>query len=773
MGNKNSRKKKKSSSSSTIKKSINYIKQQKIGEGKYGRVFRGLRETDQSEVAMKYLDFSKLPEGKIKTQVERTLSELDAMKRLGKDDNIVELFDTRLENTSIIIVMEFCPNGNFRDILRKEAPIGDINKIHQYLFDIVSGLRALRVASIVHRDLKPENILLAKNGKLKLCDFGMARQLDGYNANRICGTLLYIAPEVIKRKKYSHTIDLWALGIILYEMLVNDHPFLSRDIGIDSFAQPKEIARINLTLIKSKRQSNGETKITFPVLPDEVLNARNLICRLLQEKPENRLQYNKLFKALNIPEIDPNETERSFTIDNNDMDEEKGGNNNNNNSSNNNNNNNNGNNRTSSHAAADKRKERIKRSMTLDRGGKLARVVDTSKMASWGPQCTYLQSMKISDIEQGRPKLITLNADITCQDAIAILHENHISSAPVIDSNGNTNGFVDNADLVTHLLDAMQSKEQNLLRGFIVPSKRIVNYGKSKAFENAPFSVSEESNLLSAMLHMGSGVKRFAVTDKNNEFVTVISQSSINSYLLKKIKQLQSNNGSNNNNNNNNNIDNDDDNNNSNNKSIISKNDMMIQMKENALQKMGASLLQIIAMSIEKLNLIPSDREMIVSESNLNAANAFLRISENNISAIPIVNEKGKMVNVLSTSDIALLAFLDLENGRNKTDLSENSPALEAATKIQVAFDALNRMDMSVSEYIDTVKTHKNRDKNLPKKGKLITATRKTTLLEVMEQMDKYRVHRVFVVDSYLKPIGVISHTDVLNTIITTNPENF
>ena len=188
---------------------------------------------------------------------------------------------------------------------------------------------------------------------------------------------------------------------------------------------------------------------------------------------------------------------------------------------------------------------------------------------------------------------------------------------------------------------------------------------------------------------------------------------------------------------------------------------------------MGASLLQIIAMSIEKLNLIPSDREMIVSESNLNAANAFLRISENNISAIPIVNEKGKMVNVLSTSDIALLAFLDLENGRNKTDLNENSPAQEAATKIQVAFDALNRMDMSVSEYIDTVKTHKNRDKNLPKKDKLITATRKTTLLEVMEQMDKYRVHRVFVVDSYLKPIGVISHTDVLNTIITTNPENF
>ena len=84
---------------------------------------------------------------------------------------------------------------------------------------------------------------------MNYCIVYLASPLDGYNANRICGTLLYIAPEVIKRKKYSHTIDLWALGIILYEMLVNDHPFLSRDIGIDSFAQPKEIARIK-TIIR-------------------------------------------------------------------------------------------------------------------------------------------------------------------------------------------------------------------------------------------------------------------------------------------------------------------------------------------------------------------------------------------------------------------------------------------------------------------------------------------------------------------------------------------
>jgi len=739
MGNKNSRNREKKNDDNN---KVKFIKQQKIGEGKYGRVYRGVRESDNFEVAMKYLDFSKLSEQKLKTQVERTLSELSALSKLRKNDNVVELFDTRLDNTSIVIVMEFCPNGNFREILFKEAPISSITKIHQYLYDIVSGLRALRVASIVHRDLKPENILIGKNGKLKLCDFGMARQLDGDDANRICGTLLYIAPEVMRRNSYSHTIDLWALGIILYEMLVNDHPFLSRDIGIDSFATPKEIARINRTIIKSKRNLNGETEITFPVLPEELINARNLTCRLLQEKPENRLQYSKLFEALNIKDIDPEEIARLSSINNmmdNALPSSSDGNVTDNNKQ-----------------GSTTQRQRIKRSTTLDKGSRLARVVDASNLHNWGPQCTYLQAMKISEIKQGRPKLITLNADITTQDAIAILHENHISSAPVIDADGNTNGFVDYADLVKHLLDSLQSTEQNLLRSFIVPSTKVVNYGKPKAFEKAAFSVSEDSNLLSAIIHMGNGVKRMCVTDENNEFISVISQSSINSYLIKKVKDLR--------------------------KKQVTKNtktegseDTVGRMKEKALQKMGSALVQITAATIESLNLIPFDRKLIVANSNSNAANAFLLISENEITAIPIVDNKGRMVNVLSTSDIALLAFLDLDdNVTNNVDMEKisHSPASEAAAKIKVAFDALNRMNMSVSEYIDTVKSSRTRDANLPKKNKLITATKKTTLFEVMMKMDKYRVHRVFVVDPSGKPIGIISHTDVLNAISITNLES-
>ena len=74
---------------------------------------------------------------------------------------------------------------------------------------------------------------------------------------------------------------------------------------------------------------------------------------------------------------------------------------------------------------------------------------------------------------------------------------------------------------------------------------------------------------------------------------------------------------------------------------------------------------------------------------------------------------------------------------------------------------------MSVSEYINRTKSHRSRSSKLPKKTKLVVIRKKTSLLEAMEQMAKYHIHRVFVVDKDKKPIGVISHTDVLHAIVT------
>ena len=248
----------------------------------------------------------------------------------------------------------------------------------------------------------------------------------------------------------------------------------------------------------------------------------------------------------------------------------------------------------------------------------------------------------------------------------------------MIDAEGNTNGFVDNADLVKHLLDTMQSKTSNFLRGLIVPSTKVVNYGKGKEFQNAPFSVLEDSNLLSTAIHMGSGVKRLGVSNRDGEFIKVISQSAVNRFLVEKVKQL---------------------------KSLlrvmsketkdVAKRDDIGKMKERTLIKLGHALVKIVDTSVDKLNLVPKDRDMIVAKSSINAAHAFLLLSNNNITAIPIVDAKGKMINVLSTSDIALLAFVDLHDEKSEEkskQLKLNRRASEAAVKIKLAFDALNTM---------------------------------------------------------------------------------
>ena len=96
-----------------------------------------------------------------------------------------------------------------------------------YAGEIILALEYLHSRNIVHRDLKPENILLDGEGHIRLTDFGLARKLEGDDAllQSICGTDLYMAPEMLAGKAYGKAVDFWALGCVLYEMQTGDPPF--------------------------------------------------------------------------------------------------------------------------------------------------------------------------------------------------------------------------------------------------------------------------------------------------------------------------------------------------------------------------------------------------------------------------------------------------------------------------------------------------------------------------------------------------------------------
>ncbi|CAN5874832.1 N/A [soil metagenome] len=159
----------------------------------------------------------------------RFVREARAAARLNHA-GVVAVFDQGEDDGSVYLAMELVPGGTLRDLVRDEAPL-DPRRAVALVEQVATALAAAHAAGIVHRDVKPENVLLGGAGVVKVADFGLARALEGSAGQNtatatglLIGTVSYLAPELVVGRSADTRSDVYACGIVLYELLTGEKP---------------------------------------------------------------------------------------------------------------------------------------------------------------------------------------------------------------------------------------------------------------------------------------------------------------------------------------------------------------------------------------------------------------------------------------------------------------------------------------------------------------------------------------------------------------------
>ena len=238
-----------------------------IGTGSLGKVILVRYKKNKNIYAMKELSKSKI---KINKQEENSKSERDLMIELT-NPFIVNIKFAFQDETKLYIVSEFLQCGDMFYHMHHSTINFTESTVKFYIIELILAIEFLHENNVIYRDLKPENILMNSEGHIKISDFGLSKKLENQKdkAYTLCGTLQYLAPEILKNKGYDKSVDWWSLGCIYYEMLTGNLPFKTNG------------NKINLDVF--------EEKIDF----DENMNPLliNLISQLLNVNPKKRLGY--------------------------------------------------------------------------------------------------------------------------------------------------------------------------------------------------------------------------------------------------------------------------------------------------------------------------------------------------------------------------------------------------------------------------------------------------------------------------------------------------
>ena len=255
-----------------------------LGSGSFGNVYLVRHKVTKAEYAIKAIDKRNKTNQEEKPYFRR---EVEVMYKVHHK-NVVKLFGHFEDNNYCYFIMEYISKGNVYNLLPTDKKKRLSTKVCSFIIrDIISAVYFLHHMHppIIHRDIKPENVLLGDNLVAKLTDFGWSNYMrDDEKRTTVCGTPIYLAPEIMEEKEHDEAVDLWCIGVLLFELVTATPPFLGNDLD-------------------TLKENVLKLKINWP--KDINVDAKNLIMKILKLDPKQRLPLEEMIKHPFITKFTP------------------------------------------------------------------------------------------------------------------------------------------------------------------------------------------------------------------------------------------------------------------------------------------------------------------------------------------------------------------------------------------------------------------------------------------------------------------------------------
>ncbi|CAD8149358.1 unnamed protein product [Paramecium pentaurelia] len=202
-----------------------YVFHKLLGKGSFGEVYFATRKQDGEQFAIKTLCKERVFTKNLTRYAQTEKNVLSVMKH----PFIVRLHAAFQNSSKLFMVLDFCPGGDLGQLLTKQVKLSE-DVARFYICEVILALETLHKNCIIFRDLKPDNVVLDTKGHAKLTDFGLSKEGVYDNLTKsFCGSIAYLAPEVLMKRGHSRTIDWYLVGVLLYEMIVGMPPYYNQD----------------------------------------------------------------------------------------------------------------------------------------------------------------------------------------------------------------------------------------------------------------------------------------------------------------------------------------------------------------------------------------------------------------------------------------------------------------------------------------------------------------------------------------------------------------